>query len=249
MVVKIEEIEIEIPGLPSPLHGFRIVHITDLHGRSLAANGDLVKSIAAFSPQFIALTGDYVSSSWREFPRITPFLQALRKISPTYAVSGNHDYSAGWPAIAAALREESIVVLENAHIIIEAAGEKLVLVGVNDPATGRDDLQRALPAHTNCPVIVLAHAPTWFELGRTEHLRGVDLVLSGHTHGGQIKIPGIGAVTNASGRLFPRAYVEGLSLEGSTWLYISRGLGYTGIPIRLMSPPELTLITLVSKKG
>jgi predicted MPP superfamily phosphohydrolase len=248
VAIKVEEVRIEIPGLPAGLDGFRMVQLTDLHGRGLPLK--VMRVIEDYSPHLIALTGDYVSSSLRDMERITPFLRALSDIAPTYAVSGNHDFHVGWPSIRSALRAQGVVVLENEHLLVRHREQDLVLVGVDDPATGRDNLRAALPPlrDDQTTVIVLAHAPTWFELNRTELLKGVDLVLSGHTHGGQIKLPFIGAVTNASGRLFPQAYVDGLSHENGTWLYISRGLGYTGIPIRFMSRPEITLVTLTTPK-
>lgn len=258
--ISVEHLEVTIDNLPEELDGFRIAHLSDFHGRKLAATGRLINQITEASPNIIALTGDYVDKRSDEMQNILPFIKALTDIAPVYAVSGNHDYWSDWGTIATALNVSGVDVLQNEHRRISYNGAELVLAGVSDPFTGHADLPAALPI-TNSPIILLAHSPTWFEsknhyvvgaipsdsIATDEALKRVTLTLAGHTHGGQIKLPFIGALSNASGRMFPRDYVQGLTYEGSGWLYISRGLGYTMLPIRFMSRAQVTVVTLRAK--
>ena len=256
----VEHVDVTIENLPQELDRFRITHLSDFHGRKLAASGRVMDQIVEANPHIITLTGDYVDKRSIEIQNILPFIKALTDIAPVYAVSGNHDYWTDWDTIAQALSASGVNVLQNEHRIISYQGAELVLAGVSDPFTGNADLSAALPAE-NGTIVLLAHSPTWFEArnhyivgvvpsdfrATDEALKRVALTLSGHTHGGQIKLPFIGALSNASGRMFPRDYVEGLTNEGSGWLYISRGLGYTMLPIRLMSRAQVTVLTLRAK--
>jgi uncharacterized protein len=257
--LKVETVDIPITGLPEAFEGFRIVQISDFHGRRFAPGGKLARESAAAAPDLIVLTGDYVHNKAAGVDRVRPLLEALSEIAPVYAVSGNHDHWTDWPLISGVLSESGIQVLDNSSVEIIRNQSRLTLAGVGDPYTGNDDLAKALPYPIVSPVILLAHSPTWFEPGhrqysqtdadarRRELLGQVSLTLTGHTHGGQIKLPFIGAVTTASGRLFPKSHVEGLIREGDNWLYINRGAGQGGLlPIRFLSRPEITVITLRS---
>lgn len=260
-IVAIDHLDVFIKLLPAELEGFRIVHISDFHGRKLAAESSLLEQIRAEKPHAIALTGDYVDRSCVEVDNILPFISSLTAIAPTYAVSGNHDHDTGWDTIASSLRAIGVQVLENEHRIVEYNGSTLVIAGVSDPFTNNANLHDALSGVPITTTLLLAHAPTWFEASKhrlarvtfdtpnsiNDALQAVDLTLTGHTHGGQIKLPLVGALSNASGRMFPRDYIEGLSQEGNNWLYISRGIGYTLMPVRFLSRSQITIITLRAK--
>ena len=253
----VEYVEIPISGLPAEFDGFRIAQISDLHGRRMNPAGREVRAIRAAGVDIVAVTGDFVTGKAADLDCNLPFLQELAAVAPLYAVSGNHDYWTDWPYIAGRLRETGIAVLENAHVRLSQGDAEIILAGVCDPFTGRDDLGRALPKESDTVVLLLAHAPTWFApvdqagagggppvADRQPLLDRISLTLAGHTHGGQIKLPLLGAVTTASGRLFPRTHVEGLSREGNGWLYINRGLGHVYLPVRFLARPEVTVITL-----
>ena len=256
--LSVEHVDVFISNLPVELDGFRIVQISDLHGRRFNPDGRITKETLAAKPDVIAATGDYIHRDIREVGHIMPLLKRLAEIAPIYAVSGNHDHWSDWPAVAAALTDAGVTILENSYVEILREGQKLILAGVSDPYTGNDSLKSALPVYIDAPVVLLAHSPTWFEplyiqrnagtpsfIKQQELLAQVALTLSGHTHGGQIKLPFIGPLTTASGRWFPKTHVEGLIREETGWLYISRGLGQGGlIPIRFLSRPELTILTL-----
>ena len=242
--ISIERVSIASDDLPAAMSGLRIALLTDFHGRSLNPASTTFAAIANFAPDIVCLGGDYVSSHPAQAHALGPMLHELSSLAPTFAVSGNHDHRVGWTEIAAFLESCGVRVLSNRSVIIEHRGGTVWLTGVDDPASGHDKLVEALPAEMSHPIICLVHSPSWFLHGHNPLPEAASLVLAGHTHGGQIKLPLIGAVTNATGMLFPRRLVEGLSREGHSWLYINRGLGYTRIPLRFMSPAEVTLITL-----
>ncbi|NLM46490.1 MAG: hypothetical protein GX200_06800 [Firmicutes bacterium] len=254
--VEMETTEVEISDLPASLDGCRILQISDFHGRRFARDSSVAKQIMAAAPDIIVLTGDFVDKRADEVYNLYPLLEVMTAAAPVYAVSGNHDHRTNWPQIAAALRAAGVEVLENRHVLVRKNGGTLVLAGVNDPYSGFANLEAALPQASACPIILLAHAPTWFEpasiygsspvmAGEKALLGKVALTLTAHTHGGQIKLPLLGAVTTASGRLFPKSHVEGLIREQNGWLYISRGIGQTGFPpVRFLSRAEISLLIL-----
>ncbi|MDA8096341.1 MAG: metallophosphoesterase [Clostridia bacterium] len=244
----VEHVEVSIEGLPPEFNGFRIAQVSDLHGRRIDPTGREVRAVAEAGVDLIAATGDYVHRNRAEIERVLPFMDALVRIAPVYAVSGNHEHWTDWPYIAGRLRETGVTVLENSHVRIARGDGEIILAGVSDPYTGHGCLTRALPAQADTVIVLLAHAPTWFEpWGAAAVPAGLDslsLTLAGHTHGGQIKLPILGAVTTASGRLFPPTHVEGLLREGNGRLYINRGLGQGGLAVRFLSRREVTIITL-----
>lgn len=266
----IEQVEVRFAGLPASFDGFRIAQVTDIHGRPLSPNGPVIAAVAVAEPDVIALTGDYVRKSPAEMDSVIPFLRALSSIAPAYGVSGNHDHWAGWEPIASVLDGCGITVLMNDHVVLERGQDRIILAGVGDPVTKHDDLEAALPPHEDpglqAPtVVLLVHSPTWWETRKhgvvagggsqvaTEGPRAPSagtlgraaLALAGHTHGGQVRLPVIGAFSNASGRMLPRDYVSGLSVEDEgTVLYISRGLGFSILPVRFLAPAEITVVTL-----
>lgn len=242
--ISVERIRIPLDRGSEGLSGLRIALLTDFHGRAVGTSSTEYADIVAFAPDIVCLGGDYVSSRPAQATALGPMLQGLSSLAPVYAVSGNHDHLAGWPEVAAFLEQRGAQVLSNRNVLLDHKGAPFWLVGVDDPASGHADLTEALPPGKGIPILCLAHSPSWFARGANPLPDEVILVLAGHTHGGQIKLPIIGAVTNAMGVLFPRRLVEGLSREGHSWLYINRGVGYTRIPVRFMAQAEITLITM-----
>lgn len=246
--LSVEYVEVPIEGLPPEFDGFRIAQVSDLHGNRLNPRGREVKAIKEAGVDLIAATGDYVHRHRKKIERVLPFMEALVGIAPVYAVSGNHEHWTDWPYIAKRLRKTGVTVLENSYVRINRNEGEIILAGVSDPHTGHGCLIQALPAKVDTVVVLLAHAPTWFEPWNAatapETLKYVSLTLVGHTHGGQFRLPLLGAVTTASGRFFPPSHVEGLSREGNGWLYINRGLGQGWPAVRFLSRREVTIITL-----
>ena len=164
-----------------------------------------------------------------------------------YAVMGNHDYVLGPVQIRAELAKASIPLLLNQHIAIERAGQQMWLAGVADPVISQPDLRLALPEQPDGPVILLAHGPDFADTVVADP-RGalVDLMLAGHSHGGQICLPIVGALTRPAGA---KKYFEGLYRVGAMQVYVNRGIGTVGLPFRLNCPPEISLFTLRPADG
>lgn len=241
---KIARVRVPLAKLPAALDGLTIVQISDLHvgptvGRAMLAR--IVDEVNALGADLVAITGDLVDGSVAELGADVAELGRLASRHGTFFVTGNHEYYAGAAAWVDELSRLGVRVLRNEHVTLGHAGGELDLAGVDDfsargLATGHaHDLPSAVRGRDESRVLVLlAHQPrSVFEAARL----GVDLQLSGHTHGGQI-FP-----WNWLVRL-QQPFVAGLHQVGATWLYVSRGTGYWGPPMRVGSPPEITVIEL-----
>ena len=242
---------IRIRQLPSAFEGFRIVQISDIHFDEYTEPSfvrRIVDRVNALNADLLLLTGDFVSYG----PLPLSFgaqcavlcADVLRGLTcpQRYAVMGNHDTVVGVPIVIDALSHVQIPTLLNNYVPIERGGQRLWLCGVADPASSNPDLYYAIPPRPDGPVILMAHAPDYADTV-IFHPRGhvVDLMLSGHSHGGQVRLPFVGPV------ILPpmgRKYVEGLFRLESLQLYVNRGVGAVGLPFRLNCPPEITVFTL-----
>ncbi len=242
---------IAIANLPDAFHGYRIAQISDIHFDEYTEPWfvrRVVSQVNRLMPDLVLLTGDYISNTplGQGFAAgaILRCAEALRDLACPlrFAVMGNHDSFLGPPLVRAALATASVPLLVNQHVAIERAGERLWLGGVADTVTNVPDLSLAIPARPDGPVLLLCHEPDYADAVRA-HPRGplVDLMLSGHTHGGQIRLPFLGPLILPAGG---QKYVEGLFRLGQMQLYVNRGIGTVGLPLRLNCPPEITLFTL-----
>lgn len=244
--VAVRPVRVRLARLPAALSGFRVVQVTDLHigatiGRAWLE--DIVARINALEPDVIAITGDLVDGSVEELRDHTAPLADLRARHGVYFVTGNHEYYSGADAWIAELRRLGVKVLRNERISIGDGEHSFDLAGVDDwSARGFGgghgaDLARALEGRDpSRELILLAHQPKQILQAAA---MGVGLQLSGHTHGGQIFPWG----------LFVRLdqpYIAGLSRHGDAQIYVSRGTGYWGPPMRVGAPPEITLVELAS---
>jgi predicted MPP superfamily phosphohydrolase len=244
----VRRLDVRLEGLAPALDGMRIAQLTDLHvgpHTSRRFLGRVVDAVRAAQPDLIAYTGDQVD----DFPEdVTHFGRALGALTAplgVYAIAGNHDVYAGWPAVRAGLERLGIIVLVNDAVRRERDGASFWIAGTGDPAGGRGGQLHAAPdiARTMAGVapdelsIVLAHNPAlWPALVR----RGAHLTLSGHTHHGQLSIPRLGW-SLASPFL---EHAMGIHREGDSHLYIAPGTNFWGIPFRLGAYPEVTILTL-----
>lgn len=242
--------EIACPSLPGEFEGLRIVQISDLHGRALGKDHRrLLAAVEESRPDLICITGDFFGSV-EEWERILPLLPGLQALAPTYYVTGNHEWQV--PELRSKLREmesAGIRVLDNDYNVIERGTQRLVIAGVHDPCGPFD---QKTPAQLVAEIrrdqgedaflLMLAHRndglSIWAELG-------VDLVLSGHCHGGVVRLPLAGGLFGPGRELFPN-YDSGSYKEGDTRLYVSRGLGYSRVKLRLFNRPHLPLLVLNS---
>jgi predicted MPP superfamily phosphohydrolase len=241
--VRVRTLDVTIPDLPPSFEGYRIAQLSDLHIGSLCPRerGDRwVQRVNALDVDLVALTGDYVTNGVAFHSDIAAVITALRGKDGVVAVMGNHDYFGDGEPLISLLRRGGVTVLRNEWKTIERGDGRVTLAGVDDTWTRRADVARSMKGRDPAlPVIALAHDPALFpKLARA----GASLVLSGHTHWGQIAAPFMATRINLSRLSF--RYHSGMYREGGSTLYINPGLGTTGPPIRLGSPPEITILRL-----
>jgi len=235
------------PNLPPGLDGLTLLHLSDLHaGIHLGADRmqEIVRQVNALAPDLIVQTGDMIDISRAYIP---PYVRAFRELRAPLGivtVLGNHDRYAGEPEVIRGCRDAGQILLQNDCQLIERGGATLALLGIDDPHNWTaDDPQPAdvAAALRRAPraafQILLAHRPGAWD---TAAPRGIPLTLAGHIHGGQLYLPGIGW---SPGRLITK-YVMGHFQRGDSQLYVSRGIGVVGVPIRVFAPPEIELFTL-----
>ncbi|MEE2778299.1 MAG: metallophosphoesterase [Acidobacteriota bacterium] len=234
------EVDVVLPDLPEPFDGLEILLLTDLHAGPFVSPRALSTACArlcAQLPDLIMIGGDIVTSDLQELESHRDVIAALEAPMGVFGVLGNHDHYTGCGDRVSLLMEElGVTMLQNRSVELERGGSRLWLAGVDDMNSGSPDLERAL-AGVRRPSILLSHNPDFFFAAARA---GVDLVLSGHTHGGQIRIPGRGVLVRQS-----RYHLdEGAYRVGSAQLVVSRGLGVSGVPLRLGCPPEGVRIRL-----
>jgi predicted MPP superfamily phosphohydrolase len=235
--------EVPIRGLPAALDGYRIAQLSDVHCGSYTPVSRVqrwVERINALEVDLVAVTGDLITSGNTYVRAVAHALGALSARDGVFACMGNHDYFTDGESMVDALEARGLVVLRNAGLLVEREGAQLYVAGVDDTWTGRADVARALrerPPGTS--TLLLAHDPNLFPHA-VEH--GVHLTLSGHTHGGQLAVPGLARRFNLA-RLITR-FTNGIYQIGDSMLYVSRGAGTTGPPIRLGAPAEIAILTL-----
>jgi uncharacterized protein len=233
---------IHIRGLPRDLEGFRIALLTDLHAGRLTPPSVLrraVRTAMDAQPHLIAITGDLLDRRRQDMARALRALNGIAAPLGVYAVPGNHDHVsiglADWRQAIAA--HASIIDLTNHSVTMQVGEAMLCVAGVDDLEEGEPELVLPPPAARDV-TILLAHQPDQGERTRRA-VDQVDLVLSGHTHAGQIRLPGIGAVERKS-----EIYDEGLRRRPWTQVYTSRGVGTTALPLRFGARPEVAIIEL-----
>jgi predicted MPP superfamily phosphohydrolase len=241
--VKVRELEVSIEGLPSAFDGYRIVQLTDLHIGSfdrLSRGLAWVRLANATRADLALCTGDLVTSGPHYYEDAAKVLGALDAPDGTITVLGNHDQ---WDPerFEKLIEAEGVSVLRNQWVTVERDGAAIVVAGLDDHRfTKRDDLGLALRGRPEgVTTVLLSHYPTFFTAAAA---RGVDFVLSGHTHNGQIGVPFIGDRWNFA-RLTGQA-TRGLFTKNKTQLYVSAGLGTSGPPFRLGVSPEIAVFTL-----
>ena len=243
--------------IPEAFTGFRIAQVSDLHNAEFGeGNEKLIELLSLSRPDMIVITGDLIDSRHTDIEIALEFARQAIKLAPVYYVSGNHEARVReYEDLKMGLAEAGVIVLEDQKVQITREGESISILGIDDPSFQEDylfgyaasvtssalsELQNESEGYT----VLLAHRPELFE---TYVDAGVDLVFSGHAHGGQFRLPFIGGLVAPNQGFFPK-YDAGLFSEGSTTMIVSRGVGNSIIPIRFNNRPEIILVTLSNRK-
>lgn len=242
--LSVERVEITLPRLPKKLDGFRILHLSDTHHSPFTDLKHIARAVAVaseFEPDLVALTGDYVSHEAKYISPVAKVLGELRGKFGVFACLGNHDHWTDAAAMTRHLEKHDIRVLVNEGIRIDANGAPFWLAGVDDHMVGRTDLPAAMKGSFPDEFkLLLAHNPIIF---RRAARAGVDLTLSGHTHGGQVR------VRDNEQRLIRRRKTAGLHRQKDSQIYITRGIGTVVLPVRFQCPPEISVLELRSPQS
>jgi predicted MPP superfamily phosphohydrolase len=257
--IDITHVDIPLRDLPDSFHGLRIVQISDLHLEEFTEEYFLrriVRHVNALAPDVVLVTGDFISNgprspafSLRSAVRCGEILAGLT-CPLRFGCLGNHDASVGGPQVAERIAPSGIKVLINAHIPLERGPHRLWLAGIDDPARGTPDIGLTIPKDPGAPVLLMAHEPDYIDdiYYHRPQLHRPDLILSGHSHGGQIRAPWgtPPALPPGAIRFYEGLYPVKNNNFPDTLLYVNRGIGTVGVPFRLNCPPEITVLTLKS---
>lgn len=249
------EFQIKSKKIPASFDGFRIVHISDLHNTVFGKdNNKLLKKIKNAQPDIIAVTGDIVDSRRTNTAVSLDFLKNALSLAPVYYVTGNHEFRISQSkSFVSEIKKLGVTVLENESLCLNKGKDRIELYGIDDPyfyGEYMTDEEPYIVAHkleelgiSNSFSILLSHRPEFFDI-YTEC--GFDLVLSGHAHGGQFRLPFVGGLIAPGQGFFPE-YDSGLYEKGDTKMIVSRGLGNSIIPLRLFNRPEIISVILKSE--
>ena len=239
---ELTETDILIRDLPEGFEGFRIAQVSDVHHSSIVSAGEVHRVVEVANSarcDLIALTGDYTTASRKYVEPAAEILAGLQAQHGVWAVLGNHDHHTDPSLTRSSLRRRGINVLDNANTRIRRGGDELQLAGVGDWSWNDSDWGRTFAGvERGRPTVLLSHQPLVLDLPETD---GVSLILSGHTHGGQVSLPVVGAPV---GHLKEFKYLRGRFTRGATQLYVTRGTGTIGLPVRFGARPEIAVLRL-----
>jgi hypothetical protein len=254
---QVHRVTIPVPTLPPALDGLTIAQLSDLHAGSFFSERPMQEAVAlthGLSPDVILVTGDYVNRDAEEYDRIAGAMQSLRADLGVFGCLGNHDHYARVDTVAQRVRATGIDLLVNEHRVISVDGVRLQVIGTDNTGFNQRfaDLPRAVqglpePGREDAFSILLAHDPTFWDAVVRRDFPFVDLMLSGHTHGGQIGLE-LGPLRWSLARVayarWAGLYAEPRAGADAHYLYVNRGLSTVGPPLRLGIRPEITLLTL-----
>lgn len=254
--LELTEYNIISSKVPEPFACFEIAQVSDLHNSEFGAgNSDLLALLSEVEPHVIVLTGDLIDSRKTDIEIALDFACKAIQIAPVYYVSGNHEARIPeYAELKMGLTEAGVTVLENQKIQITRNGESITLIGIQDPSFSTDYLfgdaesvsRQAITSLQNESdgfTVLLSHRPELFDVYVDA---GVDLVFSGHAHGGQFRLPVVGGLVAPNQGFFPK-YDAGQFIEESTTMIVSRGVGNSIIPFRINNPPEIVVVELKSE--
>ncbi len=246
------QIEIQNSKIPSEFHNYKIIQISDLHNKEFGNEQNrLLKKIKDERPDIIVVTGDLIDSNKTDIKTAMEFVAGAVNIAPTYFISGNHEiWSNDYLDLKSRLEKEKVTILEDQTVNLKINNSSIDLIGISDSSISRlgsytedispDDTPLHMIEKNSYYKILLSHRPEWFTLySKTD----ADLVLSGHAHGGQIRLPFIGGLIAPDQGFFPE-YTSGVYEKNGTSMIVSRGLGNSVIPVRVFNRPEIIVVTL-----
>lgn len=251
--LEIYKYNVKSEDIPSEFDNFRIVQISDLHNAEFGENNEkLLLMLKQADADIIAITGDMIDSRNTDIDVAISFAQKAVNIAPVYYVNGNHESRVlgEYEKLKQGLTDTGVTILENSSADITIGDETITLIGINDPTFRMDivddtmeqniahQLVNVIPDNDNYKVL-LAHRPEYFDV----YAGKVDLVLSGHAHGGQFRIPFIGGLVAPGQGFFPE-YYEGSHIKENTEMIVSRGIGNSIIPFRINNKPEIIVAEL-----
>lgn len=244
---------IQSEKLPKSFSGYRIAQISDLHNAKMSNDNEkLLAMLREIEPDIIAITGDLIDANKTDVEIALQFAEDALKIAPCYYVTGNHEaFTAEYEMLESNLLNLGVIILSDRRVELEKDGKTISLLGVDDPSFTKDAPHQspemamytklqALKGNEDTFSILLSHRP---ELFNAYTKNNIDLVLSGHAHGGQFRLPFIGGLVAPDQGLFPE-YDSGLYTSGNTNMIVSRGIGNSIIPLRFNNRPEVLLIEL-----
>lgn len=249
--LELNQYSISSKSLPDSFAGFRIAHVSDLHNAQMGENNErLIKLLESSEPDIISITGDIVDCHRTDIDVAADFVRQAMKIAPCYYVTGNHEASLEdevYRELEARLSSLGLTMLRNESVIIERDGEAIEIIGLDDPEFAPHGEDEAIEVEHiesltmgDSFTLLLSHKPEFFE----EYVKsGVELVLCGHTHGGQFRLPFVGGLIAPGQGLFP-VYDAGLFSEDNTHMIVNRGIGNSLMPIRFNNRPEIIIIEL-----
>ena len=248
-MIEVNTHKITSERIPTEFNGFKIAHISDFHNRKKYER--ILDCLKKSEADIIVITGDFIDSRKTKTQISLGFAKELVKIAPCYYIAGNHEARISeYAEFRQALTELGVNVLDDQKVFLEQAGQSVVLAGVSDldfPTeivfSDRNAAMRyKLSGLTNDETftILLSHRPEFFE---TYHQSGAELVLCGHVHGGQIRIPFVGGLFTPDQGFFPK-YDSGVYRQDNTCMVVSRGIGNSLFPLRVNNPPEVVLVEL-----
>lgn len=243
---------IELAGIPEEFDGLRIVHLSDLHGHEYGeASTRLLTMVAEQEPELIVITGDLLDQE-SQMAMVGPLARGLAEIAPTFYVTGNHEWALGSAAVKelkALLEQCGVKVLSNGYEVLKRDGASVVVAGVDDPngyadqKTPEELYAEIGQAQSGCFTLLLAHRNDRFDRYAAV---GYDLVLSGHAHGGIVRLPFTDGLIGTQRNLLP-TWTAGVYTLGGSTLFVSRGLGNNTVPFRgfrLFNRPEIAVLEL-----
>lgn len=231
--------------IPQVFDGYRILQVADLQNKVFGrAQKPLLRQMQKAEPDIIVITGDLLDRNRTDVEAALAFMQQAMQLAPVYLVSGNHEHQSGeWERLAEDLTAMGVKILDNGKSVIEKEGESMTLLGLADKSVNpyyQQVLHTLLAGDESDFHILLSHRPELLEAYAAED---VDLVFTGHAHGGQIRLPFIGGIFAPHQGFFPQ-YTAGMHEKDGTVMVISRGLGNSTFPFRIGNRPELVLLTL-----